>query len=113
MVFADVTKRQANEALHKARNALSSHLENTPPVVIQLDAHRRVTQRSGCATEIFGWNDAETFGRTLDELALFEEESRTRFDHELQLARPAKCHAFLPSLAATSAKTDSPTASGL
>lgn len=85
MVFADVTKRlQANEALYKARNALSSHLENTPLVVIQLDAHRRVTQWSGRATEIFGWNDAETFGRTLDELALFEEESRTRFDHELQ-----------------------------
>ncbi len=85
MVFADVTKRvQANEALYKARNALSSHLENTPLVVIQLDEHRRVTQWSGRATEIFGWNDVETFGRTLDELALFEEESRTRFDHELQ-----------------------------
>jgi diguanylate cyclase (GGDEF)-like protein/PAS domain S-box-containing protein len=85
VVFSDVTKRvHANEALYKARNALSSHLENTPLVVIQLDAHRRVTQWSGRATEIFGWTDAETFGRTLEELALFEEESRTRIDHELQ-----------------------------
>ncbi|MBL8520015.1 MAG: EAL domain-containing protein [Betaproteobacteria bacterium] len=85
VLMADVTKRvQANEALYKARNALSSHLENTPLAVMQMDAHRRITQWSGRATEIFGWTDAEAFGRALDELGLFEEESRTRFDHELQ-----------------------------
>jgi diguanylate cyclase (GGDEF)-like protein/PAS domain S-box-containing protein len=85
IVFSDVTKRvQANEALYRARNALSSHLENTPLVVIQLDAHRRITQWSGRATEVFGWSDSETFGRTLDELGLFEEESRLRIEHELQ-----------------------------
>jgi diguanylate cyclase (GGDEF)-like protein/PAS domain S-box-containing protein len=85
VVFADVTKRvQANEALYRTRNALSSHLENTPLVVIQLDAHRRVMQWSGRATEIFGWTDSEAFGRTLDELGLFEEESRSRIVHELQ-----------------------------
>lgn len=85
MLFADVTKRvQANDALYKARNALSSHLANTPLAVIQLDDRRRITQWTGRATELFGWIESEVFGLTLDELHLFEEDSRSRMDQELK-----------------------------
>lgn len=83
-VFADVTKRvEANEALNRTRNTLASHLASTPLAVIQLDEHRRVTQWTGRATETFGWSASETTGHTIDELKLFDEEGRARFQQEL------------------------------
>lgn len=83
-VFADVTKRvEASEALHRVRNTLTSHLANTPLAVIQLDAEGRVTQWTGHAMEIFGWSEIEALGRTLEGLALFDEDGRTRLAHEL------------------------------
>lgn len=82
-VYSDVTRRvEANEALNRARNALSAHMANTPLAVLQLDAHQRVTQWMGRAADIFGWEEGETVGRTLDELKLFDEEGRERFRQE-------------------------------
>jgi diguanylate cyclase (GGDEF)-like protein/PAS domain S-box-containing protein len=84
-VFADVTKRvEANEALNRTRNALASHLANTPLAVIQLDENRRVTQWTGRAGETFGWSSTEATGHSIEELKLFDEEGRSRFEHELQ-----------------------------
>lgn len=83
-VFADVTKRvEANDALNRARNTLASHLASTPLAVVQLDEHRRVTQWTGRAAETFGWSAEESLGHTLDELRLFDEEGRARFNQEL------------------------------
>ena len=83
-VFVDVTKRvEASETLHRVRNTLTSHLANTPLAVIQLDAEGRVTQWTGHATEVFGWSESEAIGRSLNELELFEEEGRARFEQEL------------------------------
>ena len=83
-VFHDVTQRvEAGEALSRMQNAMTSHLANTPLSVIQLDRHRRITQWTGRATEIFGWNETETFGKSFDELKLFEEDGRSRFEQEL------------------------------
>ena len=83
-VFADVTKRvEANEALNRARNTLTSHLANTPLAVIQLDARLRITQWTGRSQEIFGWSEGSAVGRTLEELNLFDEDGRGRFSHEL------------------------------
>ena len=84
-VYADVTRRvEANEALNRVRNTLTSHLANTPLAVIQLDASRRVTQWTGRASETFGWSEAEALGKSLDELSLFEDDERERLVHELQ-----------------------------
>ncbi|MEO8103053.1 MAG: EAL domain-containing protein [Betaproteobacteria bacterium] len=83
-VYADVTTRvEANEALNRVRNTLTSHLANTPLAVIQLDAAGCVTQWTGHAHEIFGWSEAAAIGHTLDELNLFEEDGRARFAQEL------------------------------
>ena len=84
-VYADVTRRvEANEALNRVRNTLTSHLANTPLAVIQLDASRRVIQWTGRASETFGWPEAEALGKSLDELGLFEEDERERLAQELQ-----------------------------
>ena len=83
-VHADVTKRvEANESLNQARNTLTSHLANTPLAVIQLDAHRRVTQWTGRATDVFGWSADDAIGKSLAELGIFDEDGRTRLDQEL------------------------------
>ena len=83
-VQADVTKRvEANEALNYARNTLTSHLANTPLAVIQLDAYRRVIQWIGRASEMFGWSASDAIGRRLEELGLFDEDGRSRFEQEL------------------------------
>ncbi len=84
-VYADVTQRvQATEALNRVRGTLTSHLANTPLAVVQLDANRRVIQWTGRAIDTFGWTEAETLGKTLDELNLFEEDERARLLEELQ-----------------------------
>lgn len=83
-VYADVTKRvEANEALNEARNTLTSHLANTPLAVIQLDAYRRITQWTGRAAAIFGFQHTDVFGKHFDELGLFEIEVRSRFEQDL------------------------------
>jgi diguanylate cyclase (GGDEF)-like protein/PAS domain S-box-containing protein len=83
-VYQDVTQRVVtSEALNRVQNALTSHLANTPLGVMQLDRHRRVTQWTGRATDIFAWSEADAFGKSFDELALFDEEGRARFDQEL------------------------------
>ncbi|MBL8515787.1 MAG: EAL domain-containing protein [Betaproteobacteria bacterium] len=82
-VYADVTKRvQANEALNRARNALTAHLANTPLAVLQLDANQRMSQWTGRASEVFGWEEKEAIGHSLDELRIFDEEGRERFAQE-------------------------------
>jgi diguanylate cyclase (GGDEF)-like protein/PAS domain S-box-containing protein len=83
-VYSDVTKRvEAHDALDRVRNALTSHLANTPLAVIQLDSRRRVAQWTGRANEVFGWTDKEAIGRTLEELHIVDEEGRARFDQML------------------------------
>ena len=83
-VYSDVTRQiEANDALNRARTDLTSHLANTPLAVIQLDAFRRVTQWMGRATDVFGWSSANAVGKNLDELGLFDEDGRARFEQEL------------------------------
>ena len=83
-VYADVTKRvQDTDTLNRVRGTLTSHLANTPLAVIQLDAAMRVIQWTGRAIDTFGWTEADTLGKTLDELSLFEEDERTRLAQEL------------------------------
>ena len=83
-VYLDVSKRvAASEALNQARNTLTSHLANTPLAVIQLDARRRVTEWTGRATDVFGWSATDAFGKSLEALGIFEEDSRARFEQEL------------------------------
>lgn len=97
-VYSDVTKRvEAHEALDRVRNALTSHLANTPLAVVQLDAQRRVGQWTGRAAEIFGWSDKEAMGRDLDELKLFDEEGRARFEQELVSLDRGDCNRFTAS----------------
>ena len=80
----DVTKRvQAERELNDARNTLTSHLENTPLAVIELDGDRRIKEWTGCAEAIFLWPREDAFGRRLEELCIFDEEGRTRFEDEL------------------------------
>ncbi len=84
IVLVDVTRRvQSRDALDSVRNTLTSHLANTPLAVIQLNANRRVAQWTGRAADVFGWTDKEAIGRSFDEIRIFDEDGRTRFEHEL------------------------------
>ena len=80
----DVTKRVfAERELSEAKNTLASHLDNTPLAVIELDSSRRVKAWTGCAEAILLWPREDAFGRRLEELRIFDEEGRTRFEDEL------------------------------
>ena len=80
----DVTKRVfAERELSEAKNTLASHLDNTPLAVIELDSDRRIKAWTGCAEAILLWSREDAFGRRLEELRIFDEEGRTRFEDEL------------------------------
>ena len=83
-VYSDVTRRvDANEALNRARNRLTSHFANTPLAVIQVDANRLISQWTGRAAHIFGWSEAEAVGRTLEDLNLFDEDGHASLLREI------------------------------
>lgn len=83
-VASDVTKRVlAEKALAAERNTMASHLDNTPLAVIELDANRRIKAWTGSAASIFSWSREDAFGHKLEELRIFDEEARARFELEL------------------------------
>lgn len=97
-VYADVTKRvMANEALNRARNALTAHMANTPLAVLQLDAQLRLSQWTGRAVDVFGWTEKEVLGRSLDDLRLFDEEGRERFEQECARVESGERDSFTAS----------------
>lgn len=85
VVITDIDERvRAALALQRTQRELTSHLNATPLAVVQIDAFRRVTHWSGRADQVFGWSRDDVFGRTLDEIGLFEPEQAARFDYELR-----------------------------
>jgi diguanylate cyclase (GGDEF)-like protein/PAS domain S-box-containing protein len=85
VVINDVDERvRAASTLRRTQEELTSHLNATPLAVIQIDAFRRVTHWSGRAEPVFGWASRDVFGRSLDEMGLFESEQAARFDYELR-----------------------------
>src|SRR5205814_9375294 len=66
------------------QGAFASHLANTPLAVLQLDRDRCIVQWTGRAESLFGWANWEALGMRLEELGLFEEHDRARFELELQ-----------------------------
>ncbi|HEX4859234.1 MAG TPA: EAL domain-containing protein [Usitatibacteraceae bacterium] len=104
-VLADVTDRViARQKLGRARETLSAHLANTPLGVIQLDRERRVVEWTGRAAEIFSWTTEQARGRHVDELKLFDEESRAHFEMELDWLGTSTTERF--TLNARSARRD-------
>ncbi|HVU38939.1 MAG TPA: PAS domain S-box protein [Opitutales bacterium] len=51
------------------------HFENTPLVVAELDAERRIKSWTGRAEMVFGWRPMEALGKTIEELGWVESAS--------------------------------------
>ncbi len=95
LVYSDVTRKvEADQALDEARTTLSSHMANTPLGVIQLDADRRILQWTGRSTEIFSWRTDEVLNARLDDIRLFEEEGRAKFEDELRKLDDGRAERF-------------------
>lgn len=95
VVYADVTRKvEAKAALTEARSSLTSHLENTPLAVIQLDGDLTIKQWSGRASEMLLWSADEVMSRSLTELRLFDAESRARFDEQLRTLANGRADRF-------------------
>ena len=58
-------QKLVEEELRRANTILSAHFDNTPLAVIEWDTDMRIVRWSGQAEAIFGWQAAETLGRTL------------------------------------------------
>jgi diguanylate cyclase (GGDEF)-like protein/PAS domain S-box-containing protein len=84
LVYSDVTRSiEASLALDEARNTLSSHMDNTPLAVIQLDADKRIKQWTGRSVEIFLWRADEVLQSRIEDMRLFDEEGRKNFEAEI------------------------------
>ncbi|MGE5096347.1 MAG: PAS domain S-box protein [Betaproteobacteria bacterium] len=59
-------QKGVEQELRRANSILSAHFDNTPLAVIEWDTELRIVRWSGQAQAIFGWEAAETLGRTLD-----------------------------------------------
>ncbi len=51
------------------------HFENTPLVVVELDASRKIKEWTGRAEAVFGWRAMEVLGKSLEELGWVEPEN--------------------------------------
>ena len=51
------------------------HFENTPLVVVELDAGRKVKEWTGRAESVFGWRAMEVLGKSLEELGWVDAEN--------------------------------------
>lgn len=66
--------RRQRDLLHRAHQALNSHLHNSPLAVIEWDREQRVTHWSARAQDIFGWSEEEVVNRRADEWRFVHEE---------------------------------------
>jgi PAS domain S-box-containing protein len=60
--------RAAEERLELALSKLRTHFDNTPLMVVELDATRRFRQWTGRAEAVFGWRTQEVMGQPCDAL---------------------------------------------
>ena len=74
--------RVTTEALRTANQRLSSHMENSPLAVIEIDHLSRIIYCSARSGELFGWSPAAVQGQSLPTLLAFEGSS----DSPLNLA---------------------------
>ncbi len=72
-------QKTVEQELRRANAILSAHFDNTPLAVIEWDTGLRVVRWSGQAESIFGWQGAETLGRTLEGWRLVYEEDQGAF----------------------------------
>jgi PAS domain S-box-containing protein len=68
------TRVQAEEKLHESEERLKFHIENSPLAVIEWDKNFVVTRWTGKAEQVFGWNAAETVGKSLASLNMIFED---------------------------------------
>ena len=75
-ISRDITEqKRASDELNETRKRLSSHLDNSPLAIAEMDRDGRITSWNERATELFGWTASEAMGRTPAELgALHPEE---------------------------------------
>ncbi len=87
----DITRQE------RATQALRATLDNTPNVAVQwFDLSGRVCYWNKASTEVFGWAEQETMGRTLDEVGLYTpEQARGFIDALHEVSRTG--HAFDPA----------------
>jgi len=65
--------REAEQRQQVLLSKLRTHFENTPLVVVELDAARRFRQWTGRAESVFGWRAAELLGQPCDALPWVDE----------------------------------------
>lgn len=71
----DITERKLiEESLRESAQRLQAHIENSPMAVVAWDKNFNVTQWSGAAERMFGWNAAETIGKPIMDLHMIYEE---------------------------------------
>ncbi|MBR8838694.1 MAG: response regulator [Stigonema ocellatum SAG 48.90 = DSM 106950] len=75
-LVVDITDRKrVEETLRDALQKLNFHVENTPLAVIEWDSEFRVSRWSPEAKRIFGWQEQEVIGKTLNDWQfVFEED---------------------------------------
>jgi PAS domain S-box-containing protein len=74
-VFPDVSeRRRMDAALHRANQALASHMNNSPLAMIEWDSDWRIRRWSRQAERIFGWKEPEVLGKHWKDVELVSDE---------------------------------------
>ena len=71
---------ESRQAVDRAHELLSFHLENMPVALVQFDDQSRVTRWSAQAEAMFGWAEREVIGNSLMELNFIHPEDQERVD---------------------------------
>ncbi len=111
--FVDITERkQTEEALRRALDRISFHVDNSPLAVVEWDRGVQVRIWSSRAEEIFGWTREEAMGKNWQDFAFVHPDDAVAVEEHIKLLQGGATFATCARTAAWSIASGTTPCSG-